>query len=70
MNVDFPVLTGPTMPKYISPFVLLAISSYISKLVIIIPPLINIRFYIQLIYMPVLQSLFQKQIKNNKKPQI
>lgn len=38
MNVDLPVRTGPTTPKYISPFVLFAISSYISKLVIIIPP--------------------------------
>lgn len=52
MNVDFPVLTGPTIPKYISPFVLFAISSYISILVIIIPPPINMRFSIQLIYMP------------------
>ena len=36
MNVDLPVLTGPTTPRYISPFVLILISLYKSNSLILI----------------------------------
>ena len=38
INVDLPVLTGPTTPIYTSPFVRVAISEYIFVLFIFLPP--------------------------------